>query len=720
VKPMEVSDTSLPGYPSEVLPFRSVPRVAELLLGTAVLALCLGLVVDTALVGTGLWAKEHSDRFSALPARLDVTSPPERTVLLDAKGRPFAWFWEQNRLSVPADRMAQPVRDAAVAVEDERFYVNAGVDLLATVRALRNNLRDGGHEGGSTITQQYVKNLLLLRAADKTQQRAATAVNMERKLAEARYAVELTRRLSKDDILTGYLNIAYFGRGAYGVQAAAETFFGTSAARLTVPQAALLAGLVKSPAAFDPFEHPAQARARRNVVLQRMVDTGRLSYAAAEAARNAPLGVRKGAKRAGCPSSYAGYFCDWVQRQLLADPALGATREEREKRINTGGLVVRTTLDPAVQRSTQRAVDRARGSRAALAAVVVQPGTGAVQAMTASVPFGLAPGRSSVNLPLGGSTGFQAGSTFKVFVLTQAVLDRIPMSLRMYAPQRYSSRKFAPYNVVDGRATPYTVGNAADSESGVFTLEQATWHSVNTYFMKLEERTGFRAPAQVAESMGVRRVGGAPLHRIPSFTLGTNEVSPLAMAGAMATYAAHGRYCAPYGIEQVVRAKASPRPACEQVLPRRVADTVTRVLQGVVSKGTGRNARVPGDAAGKTGTVQDFSAAWYVGYTPRQAAAVWMGDPRGGYAHPLTDVTVAGKHYDHMYGGNVPAQVWSAIVAGSPGGDVGAQFDLAAPAPSRSTSGTTSSGRTADPVTTSAEPPPPGEDPVCRKRKHCR
>jgi membrane peptidoglycan carboxypeptidase len=368
---------------------------------------------------------------------------------------------------------------------------------------------------------------------------------------------------------------------------------------------------------------------------------------------------------------------------------------------------VRTTLDPRVQASTQSAVRRATGSRAAAAAVVVQPGTGAVLAMAASVPFGVGPGQSSVNLPLGGSTGFQAGSTFKLFVLTQAVMDHVPLTLRMYAPQRYASRKFAPYNVVNGHPTPYVVGNAADSESGTFTLEQATWHSVNTYYMQLEERVGFTGPARIAESMGVRRADGSRLQRVPSFTLGTNEITPLAMAGAVATYSAHGRYCPSFGIA-AIGDEAKDRPRCKQVLTRQVADTVTRVLTGVVTKGTGRNAKVPGDAAGKTGTVQDFSAAWFVGYTPRLAAAVWMGDPRGGYGHPLTHVRVGGRLYQHMYGGDLPAQIWARLIAGSPGG--GARFQLVAPprvtAPVRSSS---SSVRA---------PAPPRRPPPCRTHGH--
>ena len=686
--------------------------MTELLVGLGLITLVLVLVVDATATGVGLWAKHRSDAFVAMPASLDVAGVPERTVLLDSANRPFAWFWDQDRQSVPGKAMSRAVREAIVAVEDARFYDNKGVDLLATTRALLHNLSTGQHEGGSTITQQYVKNLLVVRAHSRDGQQAAVELSAQRKLAEARYAVSLTQRMSKDDILTGYLNVAYFGHDAYGVQAAAETYFGTTAARLTVPQAALIAGLVKNPAGFDPFTHPAAARTRRDVVLQRMRETGRLTDAQVQAARATPLAVHDGSRHAGCSNSPAGYFCDWVLRQLLADPALGANTKQRQHRIDTGGLQVHTTLDPAVQASTQRAVDRAKGSRAAVAAVVEQPGTGAVQAMAASVPFGITKGRSSVNLPLGGSSGFQAGSTFKIFVLTQAIEDGLPLDLRMYAPQTYASRKFAPYNVVNGRATPYVVKNAADSESGVFTLEQATWHSVNTYYMQLEERVGFTGPADIAESMGVRRADGSPLQRVPSFTLGTNEITPLAMAGAVATYAAHGRYCTAFGIVSIGRThRPETHPQCKQVLDRRVADTVTRVLSGVITKGTGTNAAVPGDAAGKTGTVQNFSAAWFVGFTPRYAAAVWMGDPRGGFGHPLVDVRVGSRTYTHMYGGDVPAQVWAALISGSPGGGQGSSFELAAVAPSHAVRTTRrSSGGTTTPRA-------PAPKPVCHGHK---
>ena len=321
-----------------------------------------------------------------------------------------------------------------------------------------------------------------------------------------------------------------------------------------------------------------------------------------------------------------------------------------------------------MQAAAVAATARARGSRASLAAAVVQPGTGRVLALAASSPFGVGRGQTSVNLPLGGSTGFQAGSTFKVFVLAQAIAQRIPLDLTLTAPQVY-------VGVDHGK--PYPVANASDSESGVFTLEQATWHSVNTWYMQLQERTGVDRPAALAEALGVRRVDGRPLHRVPSFTLGTNEVSPLAMAGAYAAFAARGTWCRPFalaGVRQPAYAGAggasavsvgdvpAPTPACRRVLAPAIADTVTSVLTGVITQGTDRAADPGRPAAGKTGTVQDSSSAWFTGYTPDLAASVWMGDPRGGYRYPLRDVTIAGTTYPQVYGGGVPAQTWSALV----------------------------------------------------------
>ena len=452
----------------------------------------------------------------------------------------------------------------------------------------------------------------------------------------------------------------YFGDGAYGVQAAAERYFDVDAAELTLPQAALLAGLVKDPSA--------STRPRTRATRGRGATW--CSTACSSSGTSRRRSTRRPCVRAsacgpaghpqGCSGS-SGYFCDSVRRQLLADPRLGPDEASRERALETGGLTIVTTLDPQVQGAAAKATSRARTSRASLAAAVVEPGTGAVLALAASRPFGVSDGATSVNLPIGGSTGFQAGSTFKVFVLAQALADGVPRDLTLTAPEVY---------VGSDHGKPYRVHNAADGESGRYTLEEATWHSVNTWFMQLQDRTGVQGPARLAEDMGVRRVDGDPLGRVPSFTLGTDEVSPLDMAGAYATLAARGVHCPPYAVAAVhpapgvasVQGGEVARPECRRVLPERVSDRVTKILTGVVERGTGVAADPGRPAAGKTGTVQDFSSAWFTGYTPQLAAAVWMGDPRGGYRHPLRNVEVDGTTHRRVYGGGVPAQTWGDLV----------------------------------------------------------
>jgi membrane peptidoglycan carboxypeptidase len=665
---------------------------SRLVLPVLVFTVCVAVAVNVVFLGVGLAAKEVSDRFLALPSRLDASPLPQRSVMVDAEGTPIAWFYEENRSVVPLDQIAPAVRQALVDIEDSRFYDNPGIDVRAIGRALVRSQagavtgEDGGQQGASTLTQQYVKNLRLAQARTEAERAEAVEVSYARKLEEARYALQLADTMSKDEILEGYLNLVFFGNGAYGVQAAAERYFSTSAAELTLPQAALLAGIVKNPSALDPTNAPEDAVERRNVVLDRMLELGHVTAEEHASATAAPLGLDPGGPAAGCTGPN-GYFCDHVLDQLLSDVRLGPDEASRQALLETGGLTIVTTMHPKVQAAAVAATSRAQGSRANLAAAVVQPGTGEVLALAASQPFGVEPGQTSVNLPLGGTSGFQAGSTFKVFVLAHALAQGVPLDLELFAPQVY---------VGSDNGKPYPVANAADSESGVFTLEEATWLSVNTWYMQLQDRTGISGPAALAEAMGVRRADGSPLQRVPSFTLGTNEVTPLAMAGAYATLAARGQHCPAHalvGVRQPAYAghggaaaarlgDIEVRPApCRRVLPSPVADTVTSVLTGVITRGTGRNADPGRPAAGKTGTVQDYSSAWFAGYTPDLAAAVWMGDPRGGYRYPLRDVEVAGTRYAQVYGGGVPAQTWSALVRGALQGSAPRPFPAPPPRP---------------------------------------
>jgi membrane peptidoglycan carboxypeptidase len=286
---------------------------------------------------------------------------------------------------------------------------------------------------------------------------------------------------------------------------------------------------------------------------------------------------------------------------------------------------------------------------------VVEPGTGLVKVMA-----GLNHERASrkVNLPVGGSHGFQAGSTFKMFVLAAAIEQGIPLSTKIRAPQTYKSKVFTNY--VDGRIEQYTVSNAGDSEQGTFDIPRATWESVNTAYIQIEEKTGFTAPARIARDMGVKRL---PLRAVPSFVLGSNEVSPLDMATAYATLAARGMYCKPIAITQVLDAKGKVlgkvEPECRRALSEKTADVVTSVLRGVLTQGTGKGARIGRPAAGKTGTTNGPTAAWFDGYTPDLAAAVWVGYPTDPMRHVLRNI----KGHKVVYGGTFPATIWRIVMA---------------------------------------------------------
>ncbi|MEP6463034.1 MAG: transglycosylase domain-containing protein [Frankiaceae bacterium] len=634
-------------------------------------AVAVGVLVAGLLTPAGLLVRAGAEagyrRFGPLPIS-SIPVLPERSELLAADGTRLGVFFEQNRRSLPEDAMPRVLAEAAVAIEDVRFFDHGAVDPRGVLRAAVVNLRSGGsRQGGSTITMQLAKNLRALSAPTRGGQRSAVAETVTRKVHDMRYAEALEQRLSKRRILLTYLNAVYFGDGVYGAQAAAEHFFGSSAGRLTVPQAALLAGTIQNPQANDPVRHPRAARERRDAVLTAMRGSGALTASAAARAMATPVRLHLTRLRNGCVGSVAPFFCDWVRDQLMADPALGDTVTARQRTLETAGLTIRTTLQPRVQRAAQAALGAAIPPSTPVAAAItaVQPGSGAVVAMAVSRPFGADPRQhqTMVNLATGGASGYQVGSTFKPFVLAAALTRRIPLSTKLHCPQRYISTAFPK-----DRPFPYPVANAGDSEAGSFTITGATWQSVNTCYLQIEERTGLRLPAGIAESLGVRRLpGDQPLHRVPSLTLGTNETSPLAMTVAYAAFAAAGRYCPPTGVrsvQQPQRVLRLHRPACRQALDARVARTVTGVLRGVIDgpdpHRTGLRASIRRPAAGKTGTTQNYSAAWFIGYTRQLAAAVWLGDPAGD--RPLRRITINGRYYRQVFGGDLPARIWAATM----------------------------------------------------------
>jgi len=597
------------------------------------------------------------------PARVAQTS-----LLLDAAGRTVAALHgPEDRTAVPLARVSGWLRLAIVDTEDARFWRHGGVDWLAVARAAARDLERGRVvEGGSTITQQYVKNTYV--SGERT---------LRRKLAEAAHAVGLEHRNSKQAILEAYLNTVYFGEGAYGVEAAAKTYFSTSAERLTLPQAALLAGLVRAPAASSPFDHPAAARARRAQVLARMQRHGHLSPAAGARAAGAPLGLRPGRSpdRTGS-AARAPWFVDWVLDQLL-DPAdhrfdaLGRTRQTRTVSVFTGGLRIATTVDLPAQAAAERAVGGVAGRRPGDpygALVAVEPGSGAVRAMVGGRDW-LGDARfGRVNLATGaGGTGRPAGSAFKTFALVAALERGVPPEAVFPAPDRVVVPRRGPAE----RA--WSVRNYEGKGFGQATLRSATALSINTVYAGLLLRLGGGDPDRGAQQvvgaaarMGVRSRQAA----VPSAVLGTGGVTPLEMAAAYATLAAGGRAAAPFGVARISDAAGrvlfQARPAVKQAMRPGVAAVAADVLREVVEHGTGVHARIGRPAAGKTGTTQDHADAWFVGFTPALAAAVWVGYPQGQV--PMLPPRTAAP----VVGGTWPAAIWSgfmrAALAGRPAG----------------------------------------------------
>ena len=630
--------------------------VAKLVMATVVVGVAAAGAALPVIGGVGLTVRAAADGFNALPADLEEPPLPQRSVILAADGTKLGEFYLYNRVQVDLKQVATIARNAVLAAEDQRFYARRGLDWRGLARA-SSKTAGGEVQGGSTLTQQYVKNVRLLAAQTDDERQEATKVTLDRKLRELRLALALERRYSKDEIFTRYLNIAYFGEGAYGIEAAAQRYFGVPAKTLRVGQAATLAGVLKNPSGYDPVLHPQAAKERRNVVLAQMRSAGAIDAETYQVALASRLGVTLTPPPGGCESGPAPFYCQWVRARLLDDPALGPTAAIRRQRLAQGGLVIHTGLDPLTQFAAQRAADTVpRDNPVATAVVVEQPGTGVVKAMAVNRDYGQLPGQTELPLPT--LSAFQGGSTFKVFTLTTAVDQGIPLSTVLPAGNFYVSPTL-------DNPPPGFYRNAADGEGANLSIPQATWNSVNTAFVQLEERVGVLEVADMARKLGLTNVPafgrGVVEGREGSFTLGTRDVSPLDMATAYATLAAHGLQCDPMAAVAVTDVQGHPvapmQPRCRQVIRPSVADTVTSVLTGVVNQGTGRNAAIGRPAAGKTGTTQSFGAAWFVGYTPQLAAAVWMGDPRGP-AYPLRNVL----GYAQVYGGDIPARIWRQVM----------------------------------------------------------
>lgn len=543
---------------------------------------------------------------------------------------------EENREPIDLDDIPQPVIDSILTIEDADFYEHDGVNLRGTFRALVENINAGGiTQGGSTITQQLVKISIL-----------SSEQNFSRKSTEAFYALRLERQMTKDEILERYLNTVYFGAGAYGVQAAAETYWGyDSASELDWSEAALLAAIIRNPTAFDPTRFPEAARSRRSVVLNRLVDTGHLTeeeatgyeFASLPAERQQPFSIK--------PTDY---FIEEALQKLLKDESiLGGDAEFRFNAIYRGGLKIYTTFDPAAQAAALKAraellPETDEGFTVAIATVDTE--TGAVRAVIGGPEFE----REKFNLATQGLR--QPGSSMKTYVLAALFEAGFSPSDQVRADGPCS---FPDSSSRDGK---YTVGG---SFRGRQSIAAVTRSSNNCAFVRLGQVVGNDKVAQVARRLGVSTLP-PEAGEFLSLPLGVTEVHPMEMAGAYAALANDGRHNEPYYIDRIEDRDGNVvyehRPDWTRGVSQQTARLITEVLESNVNRGTGRNAQVSGHAAaGKTGTTNDFVDAWFVGYTDYYATAVWLGHPD----NATTRIRIPGWN---SFGGGLPAAIWGAYM----------------------------------------------------------
>ncbi|MFI7338907.1 transglycosylase domain-containing protein [Streptomyces sp. NPDC050085] len=663
----------------------SPAQQAAKFLGVSVLAgaVLAGIALPAA-GALGLAAKGSVEGFDEIPA--DLKTPPlsQRTTILDNQGGKIATVYSRDRTVVPLDKISPYMQKALVAIEDSRFYEHGAVDAKGILRAINANARDGGvSQGASTLTQQYVKNVFIEQAGDDpTKVAQATQQTIGRKVRELKYAIQVEEELGKKKILANYLNITYFGEQAYGVEAAAQRYFSKPAKDLNLQESALLAGIVQSPSRYDPVNDEAEAKKRRNVVLQRMAEVHDISQAEADKAKESPLGLEVSKPQNGCITSVKGaaFFCDYVKKVFLTDPVFGKTKEDRAKVWNRGGLTVKTTLDPVAQDSVQASIKENvyKSDSVATAVTLVEPGTGKILGMGQSKPYGYAKNETeynySVNAAYGGSNyGFPTGSTFKPFLAAAALEQGTPVT------QEYPAPYDMPYPTVqscsgkpwvNSRSNPAMVENENESEVGPYRLKEAMEKSINTYFVQMLADTGMCPVVQMTDKLGVVQGNGTKVDEVPSsMTLGSTGLSPLTIASAYAAFANEGTYCTPVAIESITetgtgKALEVPKTQCSRAMSTETADKINTLLSGVTDSGTGKQAGLQDRAnAGKTGTTDARKNAWFVGYTPNLAGAVWVGSPT--QKVEMENITIGGRYHDKVFGADTPGPIWRSAMTGA-------------------------------------------------------
>ncbi len=679
---------------------QNVPAVLRLLLGFVVLSTVGGLLLAglaiPAVGATGQAAKSSVDFFNDLPSDFTVSPLAQQSRILDADGKLIANPYDENRIIVPLKKIAPIMRKAQIAIEDARFYEHGGLDPRGFTRALVSNLQGGDVQGASTLTQQYVKITLqenALRRGDKQAAAAAVDKNYARKLQELKYAINVEESYTKDQILEGYLNLVYYGDQAYGVEAAALNYFGVHADKLNLGQAALLAGIVQQPTAYNPVLNPKNAQARRNVVLDRMQQLGLASAKDVATAKKQDVRkmIHKKPAKGVCHRSDQPFFCAYVMAWLEKSPqmeVLGKTPEERLKTINQGGLTIRTTLKPSMQSAAQKEIERAapinNKSNLGAAITTIEPGTGKVLVMAQASDFDKYQTNLNVDQVYGGGPyGYQYGSIAKTFAVVTALEQGMPLEGKIQVPfaDVKKAHTFDGPKVVNapcGSNEPWPVTNDYASGGRLMTLDEGLSKSINTWAAQLVIDIGPCKVHDTLTKMGVHMANGKPITPVISnITLGSGTSTPMAIANAYATLAASGKYCEPYPVTSITAPDGKggkkeikiPGPQCKQVIPAEVADGVTWMLKDTLRSGTAKGLWNVSNrpAAGKTGTTEKHNQGWFVGYTKQLSTAVWVGNVKPADANGNL-YSLNGKCFgsygchSEVFGSTVAAPVWAKVM----------------------------------------------------------
>lgn len=687
------------------MPKNASPHLVRLLGAFVAVAVGMGLISAGLLMplagASGSAARGTVNAFDNLDGEFTAVSLAQQSKIYSADNKLLATPYDANRIIVPMKQISKNMINAQLAIEDSRFYEHGGIDLRGTSRAFFQNLSSDSTQGGSSITQQYVKIMLQEKAIRQDDQEAAQAAveqSYSRKLQEMKYALDVEKTHTKSQILNGYLNLVYYGDQAYGVEAAAQHFFSKKASKLTVGEAATLAGVVQSPSRLNIRTNPEEVQQRRDLVLDRMYALGMITeeqhtkFVKQNVADTLKIKRNEGGT---CTKAVDPYFCNYVMEYLKTLPELGPDPDARLQAVNTGGLTIKTTLRRDWQKKmhddlTNR-VPNGDPSGVGAAAAMVEPGTGKVRALAQTSQYKVGLKQASTKYSeqawtypsrYGGTNGFAIGSTAKMYALVAALKQGKPMESNIQAPMAGlgSPHTFMP-DEFDPKCTagaPWEVQNDFTS-GGSISLRRATAQSINTAFAQLASDIGSCNIPKVMSQMGLTDGNGQTYgtvyidgkkakdeYSIANIVLGSDSTSPLQLASSFATLAADGKYCPPSPIESITRANGKQiklKPvACKQVMKADVARGVTSLLESPIKEGTATNARLEGGrpAAGKTGTTDKHRQSWFVGYTPQLSTAVWVGTPIT--EKSMDGVCIGGICAGQVFGGTIAAPLWRQIM----------------------------------------------------------